>query len=141
MLGCLKKSRPVQIFSRSSRIKKAVVEEDEKERGLRRVLNLGHTLGHAIEATDRSLIHGECVAIGMVAVCSDKVKERLIPLLKKYGLPTDYKINPDLLDRIALDKKSEGDMINVIYVDEIGSYRIEKQSIRDFTQHISEERK
>ena len=131
----------LEIIEGALRIKKAVVEEDEKERGLRRVLNLGHTLGHAIEATDRSFIHGECVAIGMVAVCSDKVKERLIPLLKKYGLPTDYKINPDLFDRIALDKKSEGDMINVIYVDEIGSYRIEKQSIRDFTQHISEERK
>ena len=123
------------------KIKKKIVESDERESGVRRVLNLGHTLGHAIEAAGGGLYHGECVAIGMLVVCSDEVRERLIPLLKKYDLPTEYKNTNDVLEKIALDKKNEGDKISVIYVDKIGSYRIEKESIKDFTLHISEEGK
>ena len=80
----------LEVIEGSLKIKKMVVENDERESGVRRVLNLGHTLGHAIEATDGSLYHGECVAIGMMAVCSDEVKARLVPLLKKCGLPTEY---------------------------------------------------
>ena len=108
----------LEIIEGALKIKKTVVENDERETGLRRVLNLGHTLGHAIEATDGSLYHGECVAIGMMAVCSDEVKARLVPLLKKCALPTEYR----------------GDMKSVVskIVVEIGSYLIEKQRIRDF---------
>ena len=124
----------LEIIEGSLKIKKMVVENDERESGVRRVLNLGHTLGHAIEATDGSLYHGECVAIGMMAVCSDEVKARLVPLLKKCGLPTEYKGDmKSVVSKIALDKKSDGDEIYIIYVDEVGSYRIEKQRIRDFT--------
>ena len=129
----------LEIIEGALKIKKTVVESDEKESGVRRVLNLGHTLGHAIESTDGSLYHGECVAIGMMAVCSDEVKKRLVPLLKKWGLPTEYAgdIN-SALNKIALDKKSDGDEIYIIYVDEIGSYRIEKQKVRDFTLSCEE---
>lgn len=123
----------LEIIEGALKIKKTVVESDERESGVRRVLNLGHTLGHAIESTDGSLYHGECVAIGMMAVCSDEVKTRLVPLLKKWGLPTEYAGDINLaLNKIALDKKSDGDEIHIIYVDEIGSYRTEKQKIRDF---------
>ena len=124
----------LEIIEGSLKIKKMVVENDERESGVRRVLNLGHTLGHAIEATDGSLYHGECVAIGMMAVCSDEVKARLVPMLKGCGLPTEYKGDlRSVVSKIALDKKSDGDEIYIIYVDEVGSYRIEKQRIRDFT--------
>ena len=124
----------LEIIEGSLKIKKMVVENDERESGVRRVLNLGHTLGHAIEATDGSLYHGECVAIGMMAVCSDEVKTRLVPMLKGCGLPTEYKGDvKSVVSKIALDKKSDGDEIYIIYVDEVGSYRIEKQRIRDFT--------
>ena len=123
----------IEIIEGALKIKKTVVENDERETGLRRVLNLGHTLGHAIEATDGSLYHGECVAIGMMAVCSDEVKARLVPLLKKCGLPTEYRGDArSVVSKIALDKKGDGDEIHIIYVDEIGSYRTEKQKIRDF---------
>ena len=123
----------LEIIEGALKIKKTVVENDERESGVRRALNLGHTLGHAIEATDGSLYHGECVAIGMMAVCSDEVKTRLVPLLKKCGLPTEYKGDmKSVVSKIALDKKSDGDEIYIIYVDEIGSYRIQKQKIRDF---------
>ena len=124
----------LEIIEGALKIKKAVVEADERESGVRRVLNLGHTLGHAIEATDGCLYHGECVAIGMMAVCSDEVKARLVPLLKGCGLPTEYSGDvKSVVSKIALDKKSDGDEIYIIYVDTVGSYRIEKQSIRDFT--------
>ena len=123
----------LEIIEGALKIKKIVVEGDERESGLRRVLNLGHTLGQAIEATDGSLHHGECVAIGMMAVCSDEVKTRLVPLLKKSGLPTEYKGDmKSVVSKIALDKKSDGDEIYIIYVDEVGSYRIQKQGIGDF---------
>ena len=124
----------LEIIEGSLKIKKMVVENDERESGVRRVLNLGHTLGHAIEATYGGLYHGECVAIGMMAVCSDEVKARLVPLLKECGLPTEYTGDvKSVVSKIALDKKSDGDEIYIIYVDTVGSYRIEKQSIRDFT--------
>ena len=124
----------LEIIEGSLKIKKMVVENDERESGVRRVLNLGHTLGHAIEATDGYLYHGECVAIGMMAVCSDEVKARLVPMLKGCGLPTEYTGDvKSVVSKIALDKKSDGDEIYIIYVDSVGSYRIEKQSIRDFT--------
>ncbi len=123
----------LEIIESAIRIKKAVVEADVKENGLRRVLNLGHTLGHAIEATDPDFIHGECVSIGMMAVCSKEVKARLVPLLKRYGLPIEYNKNPDsAISKITLDKKSEGGNISVIYVDKIGSYRIEKMDAESF---------
>ena len=124
----------LEIIEGSLKIKKMVVENDERESGIRRVLNLGHTLGHAIEATDGGLYHGECVAIGMMAVCSDEVKARLVPMLKGCGRPTEYTGDvKSVVSKIALDKKSDGDEIYIIYVDTVGSYRIEKQSIRDFT--------
>lgn len=77
-----------EIIERSILIKKAVVEKDEKEEGLRKVLNFGHTVGHAIESAEQGkLLHGECVATGMLYACSDGVKTRLENLMTKFGLP------------------------------------------------------
>ena len=73
-----------EVIERSLRIKKSVVEQDEREGGLRRVLNFGHTLAHAIESADNMAhyYHGECVAIGMLPMCTDEVRARLIPVLE-----------------------------------------------------------
>lgn len=123
-----------EIIIRSLKIKKMVVERDECEGGLRKVLNLGHTLGHGIESVEMGkFYHGECVAIGMMAVCSDKVKPRLSPLLTKLGLPTEYKgdLSAALL-LVSHDKKCDGGLVSVILVDEVGSYRIEKMKVDDF---------
>jgi 3-dehydroquinate synthase len=128
-----------EIIIRSLKIKKAVVEADEREGGVRKILNLGHTVGHGIEAADGRLYHGECVAIGITAVCSDEVKKRLIPLLRKVGLPTAYEGDTDAaLALISHDKKCEGDLISVIYVDSIGSYRIEKEDVDGFCRRVRE---
>ena len=68
-----------EIITAALKIKKAVVEVDEKEKGLRRVLNFGHTYGHAIESEEglKGLYHGECVALGMMPVASKGARERI----------------------------------------------------------------
>ena len=71
------RKNPDGIIEAALRIKKRVVEEDEKEHGLRRALNFGHTLGHGIESmhAENGLLHGECVALGMIPMCSVPVRE------------------------------------------------------------------
>ncbi len=128
-----------EIITRSLLIKKAVVECDEKEKGLRKILNFGHTLGHGIEAQEEmsGLYHGECVALGMIPMCSDNIKARVIRVLKKIGLPTEYHGDiSSALGYVEHDKKSESDKISVIFADEIGEYRIELLSIDEFKNHI-----
>ena len=91
-------------------LKQRIVEADEREDGLRRVLNFGHTLGHGIEAAaGGALLHGECVALGMCAMCADDVLPRLARVLTAAGLPTAPVSLPAdrVLAAAALDKKSE----------------------------------
>lgn len=130
-----------QIIIGAIKIKKQVVEADEREGGIRRALNFGHTVGHGIEACEIGrLLHGECVAIGMTAVCSDEVRSRLVPLLSRLGLPTKYDGD---IDRATLpivhDKKRDGDDIMVVYVPEVGRYSIEKMNINDFCSLVKKE--
>ncbi len=131
-----------KIIIRSIKIKKAVVESDEHEGGLRRILNFGHTLGHGVEAAEEmnGIYHGECVAIGMIPCSSGEVKERLIPMLERAGLPTHYDGDIEkALSFVKQDKKCEGEQISVIFVDKIGSYRIEKMDIDAFSALVLEE--
>lgn len=113
------------VIERSLRIKKAVVEEDEKELGLRKVLNFGHTAGHAIETAAglSEYLHGECVSMGMLAFSSDSVRERLVKVLKKYDLPVKLDFSADkILSALRHDKKAKADGVNVVFVNEIGSF-------------------
>ena len=122
-----------QIISKSGRIKKGIVEIDENERGLRRILNFGHTLGHAIESeSGYSISHGEAVAIGMIGAArvSEKMKylntaesTRIENLLESIGLPTRVPagIQPEgVLNKIKMDKKKEGDKIPFVLIKKIG---------------------
>eukprot|EP01138_Halocafeteria_seosinensis_P014821 gb/GECG01015131.1/.p1 GENE.gb/GECG01015131.1/~~gb/GECG01015131.1/.p1 ORF type:complete len:1685 (+),score=152.21 gb/GECG01015131.1/:1-5055(+) len=101
--------------------KQSIVAGDAKERGLRAILNFGHTLGHGIEAlTSTQLFHGECVSIGMASECEmacycgitpTVLYSRIIHLLKRFNLPTELDIRVSqrrLLQHIAVDKKSSG---------------------------------
>lgn len=126
----LKEALP-EIIVQSLEIKKAVVEEDTKEAGVRKVLNFGHTVGHAIESVGK-LLHGECVGIGMTYACSDKVKKELVEVLEKYSLPTTTDFDEkELMKYMNHDKKADGDKINFVVVDEIGSYRFKKMIAED----------
>ena len=131
-----------EIIIRSLNIKKSVVEQDERESGLRKVLNFGHTIGHGIESSAgmASLYHGECVALGMLHLASPEVRERLIPLLKKAGLPTTSDLSPDaVLAPIVHDKKADGASIRYIYVERIGSFEERCDTIADFIAKRKEE--
>ena len=111
----------VTALSRALAVKKAVVEQDEKESGLRRVLNFGHTVGHGIESVT-GLLHGECVALGMIPMCAPAVRERLIPVLTRLGLPTAVEADPEKVYAALLhDKKAAGGRITAVLVNEIGS--------------------
>ena len=103
-------------------LKKMVVEEDEREVGLRKLLNFGHTIGHGVEsAAQGSLYHGECIAIGMMPMCSDAIRARLQPLLEKLGLPTATQLDKDAIwAAMQHDKKSNSTGFSAVFVEEIG---------------------
>ena len=129
------------IIERSLMIKKSVVECDEKESGLRRVLNFGHTIGHGIESDENlhGLYHGECVALGMIPMCEGTIRERLLAVLKKAGLPTSFVCDPErVYEAVTHDKKADGNQIHLIYLPEIGSYEMKKTSLSDFYNIIKE---
>ena len=114
-----------RIIASALRVKKAVVEQDEREGGLRKILNFGHTVGHGIESVT-GLYHGECVALGMIPMCSPDVRSRLIPVLSALGLPVKVTANPEAVYAAILhDKKLSGGRISVIRVDSPGSCSIE----------------
>ena len=118
-------------------IKKDVVEKDEKESGLRRVLNFGHTVGHGIESENarHGLYHGECVALGMLPMCSEKIRCRLLPIYEKLSLPTKADFDPQNAHAAMLhDKKANGNTVSVITVESIGSFTV-KQYDQDALRH------
>ena len=113
-------------------MKKALVEEDEFDQGNRQLLNLGHTLGHAIEANSNfTLSHGQCVAIGMAQICQAAAKhglcqketcEEIISLLETFGLPTKTSQSKDSIYQTALgDKKRRSNTLTLIVPTEVGN--------------------
>jgi len=127
-----------EIIEKSLKIKRNVVEKDPKEKNLRRVLNFGHTVGHAIESNEclGNLLHGECVGLGMLPMSEGDARNRIIDALKKYSLPVTVSASAeDLLKYVFHDKKMSGDEITVIYCKEIGSFemrRIKAESIKEY---------
>ena len=130
-----------EIIFQSLQIKQKIVEEDLQEKGLRRVLNFGHTLGHIIEsASNYNLLHGECVGIGMLSFSSDKARKQIKKLLKKYNLPTSYDLSlKDIEDYLIHDKKKTGDYIWIVSVENIGSYELKKIKIDELYNKLKEE--
>ena len=123
------------VIERSLRVKISVVEQDERESGLRKILNFGHTLGHGIEAYDAflGLYHGECVGLGMLPMCSDEIRGEVEAALKKINLPT--KIEGDIEEMMNLaahDKKCDGGEISFITVEKIGSFEIRKAPLEEW---------
>ncbi len=128
-----------EIIVRSLKVKKYVVEQDEKETGLRKILNFGHTIGHAIESgcLDGSLYHGECVAMGMIPMCSEKVRSELIPVLKLLSLPYEFNCDAEkLFASMEHDKKLSGKSITVIRVEEAGSFVMEDVLFSSLKEHV-----
>ena len=119
-----------RIIERALMIKKYVVEQDEKESGLRKILNFGHTIGHGFESAAKGeLLHGECVALGMLYMSSENVQEQLKQIYQSIGFK-----NPDMSgicmanvkEAISHDKKASNDNCSVVFVKEIGKGSIEE---------------
>lgn len=123
-----------QVIFESCRIKKEIVEQDEKEKGKRSLLNFGHTVGHALEnLTHHALSHGEAVALGLIAESYLSLQmgkldqnsfDRIKKILVQYGLPlripSQFAID-DILKAMILDKKSRNGEPRFILIEEIGS--------------------
>ena len=115
-----------ELVVRAVRVKAEVVAEDETESGRRAILNFGHTVGHALEsASNYGLLHGEAVALGMVAalelgaalgVGPRTLAERAVALLARLSLPVDLarRLDADVLARITVDKKRRGGTIRFV---------------------------
>ena len=108
-----------KVIAASLMVKKNVVEQDERESGVRKILNFGHTIGHGIESVT-GLLHGECVA-------SPAVRSRLIPVLGALRLPARVHADPAEVYKAVLHDKKMGDgFVSIVSVDTVGSYKIQK---------------
>lgn len=132
-----------KLIERNVDIKYNVVANDERETGERKLLNFGHTIGHAIENTAK-LPHGSAVSIGMVAACiiSEKINgfsnegtEKVKQLILKYKLPIAFDIDKEKTWDILLhDKKKSGTDMNFVVLDKIGKASIKKISLTDLKE-------
>lgn len=124
----------------SVEIKAGIVNKDEKEKGERRKLNLGHTFGHAVEKV-LGVPHGNAVSIGLVVAAKLSMNKgllnevdynRIIKLLKALQLPvTINSSKEDIIKALGVDKKREGDTIHFILMEGIGKVRIENISLSE----------
>lgn len=116
-----------EIIIRSLNIKKNVVEQDEKESGIRKILNFGHTIGHGIESSEgmSTLYHGECVALGLIPMCDEKIRPRVIEVLKKCNLYNLIDFDWGKITEAAFhDKKADGEFVTVTMVSDIGNFEL-----------------
>ena len=131
-----------QIVYRAISVKAAIVERDECETGERRLLNLGHTLAHAIEKSSSKMNHGEAVAVGLSLISDIAVKgellsqddnERIQNLLQRAGFCLEPPVTKSqMLKAISKDKKSEGNFINAVFPRAIGECVVEKMPLDEF---------
>ena len=131
------------LIQRNALIKTKVVQQDEFEQGDRKLLNFGHTLGHALE-NQYELSHGEAIAIGMTYAASlsrqlkgFKQPQRVISVLEKYGLPTFAQFDKDkVINVLKMDKKKTKDSINFILLEKIGKALIQSIPINQLYQSL-----
>jgi 3-dehydroquinate synthase len=139
--------RLAEMVERSLRYKAMVVSSDERESGLRKILNFGHTLGHALEASTAygSYLHGEAVAIGMAAAArlstrhsglNPEEASRLDQLLEAAGLAIDLPtgwLTGEFVAALRLDKKRRGDKVEFVLLDRLGHALTRKLGFDEIT--------
>lgn len=132
--------------------KAEVVERDEFEKGERQFLNLGHTIGHAIEkCSDFNISHGHAVAIGMaimaracahLGILQEEEKDKILSVLQKNDLPLECEYSSEeLFQQVYRDKKVQGEEITIVEIKAIGHCRLHKMPIKEFKKYIEKGRK
>ena len=130
------------VIEKALRVKKDVVEKDPHEKHLRKILNFGHTIGHAIESSGKfNLLHGECVGIGLLYMVPTDLEEEIKAVLIKYNLPTKSDIEniiskEDLFKYISLDKKRSNKDITIIEVKVPGTFEINKINLEEIKNYL-----
>lgn len=135
------------VVARNVEIKRDVVQADEREAGVRQTLNLGHTVGHAIEAASEfTLGHGSCVAAGLCVMaraaarrgwCSEETAGRIERCVAAHGLPTATELPVDLLMHyMAHDKKRRGDLVNIVVPVEVGRCEVRRASLEELRELV-----
>lgn len=134
-----------ELVQRNALLKTKVVQKDEFEKGERRLLNFGHTLGHALE-NQYELSHGQAISIGMTYAChiSEKITgfkqaERVVNLLEQYNLPTYASFDKQkVFEVLKMDKKREKKEMNYVLLDKIGKGVVKSISLIQLERIISE---
>ena len=136
------------IIKRNVQIKRDVVEADEREAGKRKLLNLGHTIGHAVETlSGYTLSHGQAVAIGTCVtaricakkgVCLQSVTDEIISLFTLQGLPVETSFTAkQIADAARLDKKRKSDVITWVWIEDFGRCVLKDIAMNDFEQLVT----
>ena len=137
LFAALQREDPRQDMTRTLEralgLKKNVVERDEREAGPRKLLNFGHTIGHGVEsAAGGALYHGECVALGMLPMCSPAVRAQLRPVLERLGLPISTGLDKQTVWEAMLhDKKSNSGGFSAVFVEEPGKGYVKNVSFAE----------
>jgi 3-dehydroquinate synthase len=136
-----------ELIEKNVEIKTSVVTHDEFEKGERKLLNFGHTIGHAIENL-HSIPHGHAVSIGMVAACNLSVQlnnfhadeaAKIVRLLARYHLPVDVETDhARVFEVLKMDKKRQGDGVHFILLQKIGKSEIKYISLTELEKHFKE---
>ena len=144
-LAHFQKNKPAlqKLVQRNALLKAKVVKEDEFEKDKRRLLNFGHTLGHAVEK-QYELMHGEAVAIGMAFaaklsadILQFKGTDKLIQVIDSYGLPVTSGYNKQkVFDILVSDKKREGEQMNFVLLEKIGKAVVKKIPLQEIFKHM-----
>ncbi len=135
------------LIEKNVEIKITIVTNDEFEKGERKLLNFGHTVGHAIENL-HGIPHGHAVSIGMVAACNLSVQlnnfhaddaAKIVRLLARYHLPVDIETDhAKALEVLKMDKKRQGDGVQFILLNKIGKAEIKYISLAELDKHFKE---
>lgn len=134
----------------SAEIKESIVLKDPTEKGIRKILNFGHTLGHAVELNGKKMMHGEAVSIGMVAAC--RISEKLAGLDKKVtakfkkvlemnSLPYEIPVKittEKIIESIIQDKKKDSDSLDFVLLKKIGEPAIKRIEIKQLGKMIDD---
>ncbi len=134
-----------QVVAKNVAIKRDVVNADETEHGVRQTLNLGHTIGHGIEAASNfELGHGSCVAAGLCCIarasvakgwCDQETCDVIVDAMAEQGLPTDTQLDHEVLfTYMTHDKKRHGNTMNVVVPTRIGQVTIKKLQLDELRE-------
>lgn len=138
------KKRYDEIIYRSLLFKAKIVMKDEKEQSIRKILNFGHTFGHAYESyfAMKYYLHGEAVALGILTISQNKsYYDELKKLFKKWHIKTEINVDRDkIINFIKNDKKNDNDIVDLIIVNQIGEAEIVPTPINELYQFLESEK-